>query len=82
MSHYANLIIEKTGCDEDTADLIEELMRSERTALDGLDDAQFDAAIAEAVEDAGNMAAADELDFYCQAMDIEVPAISNWDPED
>jgi hypothetical protein len=75
MSHYGRLICEITGTtDPATADLIENLMRSERTGLDGLDERQFRDAVIEAVADAAELDRSGQLAMYCGAMGLTVPA--------
>jgi hypothetical protein len=72
---YAALIAETTGTtDPATVTLVEELMRSERTALDGLSPAEFTAAVGQALTDAAALARAGLLASYCDALGIAVPA--------
>jgi hypothetical protein len=72
---YANLISAQTGStDPATVELIEELMRADRTALDDLTPAEFAAAVIDAVADAAELEAAGMLTGYCRALGIAVPA--------
>jgi hypothetical protein len=73
MSHYSNSIDDRTRCDSATAVLLEELMRGERTGLDGLTLAEFDTAIVQALADAAELAQSGLLAGYCSALGIETP---------
>jgi hypothetical protein len=73
MSHYSKLIAAQTGADETTAALVEELMRSDRTALDGLSVPEFTAAAHRALREAIEMAAAGMLRGWCKAMGLAAP---------
>lgn len=71
---YADLIAEIAGTTEPAAvALIEELMRSERPALDSLTAAEFAAAVRDAVYDAAEMEAGGWLPSYCEALGLAVP---------
>jgi hypothetical protein len=75
MSPYAKLISEMTGSTDDaTLALIEELMRSERTALDYLSPGQFRRAAFDAVTDMREMHEAGTLAGYCKALGLTIPA--------
>lgn len=56
-----------------TLALIEDLMRAERTGLDGLSREQFRTAARRAMADAQLMAAAGELRGYCEALGLALP---------
>jgi hypothetical protein len=73
MSHYSKLIAAHTGADETTAVLIEELMRSDRTGLDGLSVPEFTTAAYSALYQAREMATAGMLRGWCEAMGVAAP---------
>lgn len=73
MSAYASLITEHARCDEQTAVVIEELMRTVHPTLDGLQPWQFRMAAIDAVTDMKALAAMGELEAYCDALEIECP---------
>jgi hypothetical protein len=75
MSPYASKIAQRLGTDDAaTVALVEELMRSDRTALNGLTPAEFDAAIIEAMADAQDLQDAGQLAAWCAAYGLAVPA--------
>lgn len=73
---YDTLIAEAIGTtDPATVAVVEEVMRVERPALDALSLAQFNRAARTAYADVVLMAAADQLAFYCEALQIETPSV-------
>jgi hypothetical protein len=74
MSHYSKLITSQTGADETTAALVEELMRSDRTGLDGLSVPEFTATAYSALYEARVMATAGMLRAWCAAKGLAAPA--------
>lgn len=75
---YGKLIAEAIGtADPATVAVVEELMRTERTGLDGLTRGQFDREARIAFADMALMAAAGELSGYCQAFGLDVPSRVN-----
>ena len=75
MSPYTKLIaeaIEET--DPATLAIVEEFMRTERTALDSLTLAGFRAAAREAAAEAVGMHAAGMLAGWCDAFQLAIPA--------
>ena len=74
MSSYAKLIGEAIGTtDPATLALVEELMRADRTALDGLTRPAFIRAARDTYADAAMLAAAGELGMYCEALGLTTP---------
>jgi|AAFX01.1.fsa_nt_gi hypothetical protein len=68
---YATLIAEAIGTDNPaTLSVVEELMRTDRTALDGLSRAQFIAEARAAFADMQMLAAAGALDEYRDALGL------------
>lgn len=75
MLGYQELI----GAAVDTTDIatikvVEDIMRAERTALDGLSPAQFTRAARTAYADVIALAGAGHLVEYCEALGLDVPA--------
>jgi hypothetical protein len=77
MHPYARLIADTIGSD-DTAALavVEDIMRTDRTGLDGLSRPEFVALAREAHGDMRAMGAAGMLAGYCKARGLAVPARS------
>lgn len=72
---YSTLIAEAIGtADPATLAVVEELMRTDRTGLDGLTRSQFDREARLAFSDMALMAAAGALPEYCEALGLEMPA--------
>lgn len=70
---YAAMIAEEIGTDHAGAlVLIEDLMRQDRTGLDGLTPAEFRRVAVAAVVDAWELARAGELAFYVHALRLDV----------
>ena len=75
---YATLIASAVNTtDPATVAVVEELMRTDRTALDGLSNAQFNRAARTAFADMVLLASAGALAEYCEAFDLAVPAHIN-----
>lgn len=74
MGTYKERIAAVIGAaDLPTLTLVEELMRTDRTGLDGLTGAQFDLLARKSYGDAQLLAAAGELRTYCEALGLAVP---------
>lgn len=56
-----------------TLALVEELMRTDRTGLDGLSRSEFDALARQSYTDARLMAEAGQISMYCEALGLVVP---------
>jgi hypothetical protein len=73
---YNKLIADAIDRDDSaTTALVEELMRATYSTLDGLDSRQFRRAARVAFADAVLMAAAGELQFYCETLGLVTPAM-------
>ena len=75
MSSYSDLIGQAIRRDNPaTLAVVEEIMRTERTGLDGLTKARFDHAARLAYADVQLLAAAGMLADYCDALGLDMPA--------
>lgn len=75
MSHYQRYIAEAIGVqDQPTLALVEELMRTDRTGLDGLDPKAFAALALQSLSDARGLHYDGQLAFYCGALGLDLPA--------
>lgn len=74
VSHYSELISDLTGVPADTAVLVEELMRGERTALDSMTVPEFERAAHDALREARELEQLGMLGDFCDALQIPVPA--------
>ncbi len=75
---YATLIASAINtADPAVVAVVEELMRTDRTALDGLSLAQFNREARTAFADMVLLAAAGALTEYCEAFELDVPAHIN-----
>lgn len=71
---YGTVVAEAIGQDDPALlELVEELMRTTRTALDYLDGTAFKAAAEEALAEAYEMKASGDLEFYCRVMGLAIP---------
>ena len=75
MSFYAKAIAAAIDSnDEPTVALVEEIMRTDRTGLDGLSAAQFSALARRSARDVTELHLSGELTMYCDALGLTLPS--------